>query len=353
MTFCSVLLAVLIFCFKKREPTTIAAGEGRVIDTSWLRGNPHPLTPVKDVRPADQTFLTFPEWYLVFSPEEQAEYFKHRTSTSFPFMEHVAQFWQSYRIVNNQIKDVFPPNKGYHLMIWVIGTSTTAEYAIKEWYETVVGRLTDTKVAITAEDRFNAAFTGDYVRFIKDRPWYEYNFTKRLKTLWSEVPVSGGHLLRAMERRYILSSELIVKAAYGKLIGLGTKTVYDEAMPTTGVVVDSLSISSASTGQKLPDGSTLVYLPRYDRFKDTTIPLADAGVHFKEVAGNNSAILFTVIVPDSINLNPANAKLLFTQPIASDRTKKRLAFVTTVPLLGQLLHELGGCKVFVEHVFDY
>ena len=29
-------------------------------------------TPVEDRRPPDQTFLTYPEWFLVFSPAEYA-----------------------------------------------------------------------------------------------------------------------------------------------------------------------------------------------------------------------------------------------------------------------------------------
>jgi len=53
----------------KKKATTIAAGEGKVVPKDWLIQNRNPLTPKEDQRPADQTFLTFPEWYLVFSPE--------------------------------------------------------------------------------------------------------------------------------------------------------------------------------------------------------------------------------------------------------------------------------------------
>lgn len=127
--------------FFKRQPSTIAAGKGLVIPKEWLVANKNPITPAKDVRPADQTFLTFPEWFLVFSPEEQANYFKQHTATTFPYMRHTSQIWKSYRIVNKQIKGNFPTNWGYHFMIWVIGVSTTVEYTAKSWYETIVGRL--------------------------------------------------------------------------------------------------------------------------------------------------------------------------------------------------------------------
>ena len=132
LTLISLALAVVIFVSKRKNHTTIASGEGLVVPKEWLKANAQPLTPIKDVRPPDQTFLTFPEWYLVFSPEEQAQYYTHATSTTFPFMTHTAQIWESYKIVNDQVKDNFPPNEGYHLMIRVIGVSASVEYSVKE-----------------------------------------------------------------------------------------------------------------------------------------------------------------------------------------------------------------------------
>src|SRR5690242_19631596 len=152
LTLVTLTVAVVVFVSKRNAPTTVAVKDGLVVPTEWLAINPAPLTPEGDRRPPDQTFLTFPEWFLVFSPEEQADYFEHSTSTTFPFMTHTDQIWDSYAIVNDQIKDNFPPNGGYHLMIWVIGVSSSVEYAVKAWYETVVGRLTDTGVPVTDED---------------------------------------------------------------------------------------------------------------------------------------------------------------------------------------------------------
>ena len=140
LTLCSLFFSGLIF-FRKKYPSTITERDGLVINKDWLKQNENPLTPMEDRRPADQTFLTFPEWFLVFSPEEQANYYRQKTSTSFPFTIHIAQMWDSYRIVNNQIKEDFPVNRGYHFMIWVIASSSTVEYGMKALYETLIGRL--------------------------------------------------------------------------------------------------------------------------------------------------------------------------------------------------------------------
>jgi hypothetical protein len=338
LTLCSIGLAACFLYFKKRNPTTIATSESLAIPNDWLVTNKNPKTPKADVRLADQTFLTFPEWFLVFSPEEQANYFKHYTATTFPFMSHTAQIWQSYKIVNDQIKNNFPTNTGYHFMIWVIGTSASVEYSIKAIYETIIGRITDTGEPTTDEDTFNAKFTQEYVDFIKDRPWYEFDFKSRLKELYSSTSFWGSNFLRKIERKYILTSELLVKYVYGKLIGLGTKQVYDVALPTTAVILDNDSLQN---------------LPRYDKFADAAIAIAKRGHTFKEIAGNNSAILLTVLVPANNEINFKNAKTIFIQPISSDLTTKRIALAIPVKYLSSLLIQLDTNKIKVEHVFDY
>lgn len=338
MTFCSVVMSACIFFFKKRPPTLLAAGEGRIVPGEWLTANTRPYSPAADVRPADQTFLTFPEWFLVFSPEEQAAYFKHHTATTFPYMSHTAQIWQSYRVVHQQVKDVFPPNKGYHFMIWVIGTSASIEYSVKAWYETIVGRLTDTHESVTEEDCFNATFTEDYVRFIKDRPWYEYDFKKQLGDLWTNTSLFGDDFMRKLERRYFLTSELLVKWGYGKLIGIGTESVYGAAVPTTAVVLAN---------------DSLVYLPRYARFAEAAHEITGKGFTFKEIAGNHSAILVTVVTSSTKAYIWNPARQLFIQPMASRPGWQRVALVVPGPELHLLLKGLAEQSLAPEHIFDY
>jgi hypothetical protein len=338
LTLCSIILSFGIFFLKKRKPTTIASGEGLVVKKGWLKQNKTPLTPKNDCRPADQTFLTFPEWYLVFSPEEQANYFKKHTSSTFPFMSHTAQIWESYKIVNNQIKGNFPTNKGYHFMIWVIGSSASVEYATKAWYETIIGRITDTYEVKTEEDKFNSKFTQEYVDFIKNKPWYEFDFKSHLKYLWTSVPFNHDNFLRQLERKYMLTSELLVKYTYGQLIGLGTKQVYGEALPTTAVVLGN---------------DSLQYLPRYDRFANAATELSKKGHVFKEIAGNNSAILLTILVPSDHLINIENTNIVFVQPISSDQAMRRIVLATPVTYLSSLLKQLESKKIKVEHVFDY
>lgn len=338
LTLGSVALAAGIFFFKSRPVITTPAMDGQVVPKEWLTPNAETLTPVADRRPPDQTFLTFPEWFLVFSPEEQAAYFAQHTSTSFPFLQHVSQFWRSYAIMKDQTGGNFPPNPGYHLMICVIGASTTVEYAVKSWYEVLIGRITDTGDPVTGEDRFNARYAADYVAFIKDQPWYAFDFKRRLEALWTDVGLSHDHPLRALERRYLLTTELLVKWGYGKLIGFGTKEVYGAALPTTAVVLD--------------DGSVR-HLPRYDRFAGAAMDLASGRRSFQEIAGNRSAILVTILVPANAIPTFSDTRPVFTQVITSDPTRMRIALATPVASLASLLRQCREQEMAVEHIFDF
>lgn len=355
LTLCSVFMALAIFLSKKKKPSTIATGDGLVIKKEWLTENKNPVTPKEYCRPADQTFLTFPEWYLVFSPDEQAQYFKHTTATTFPYTIHTAQIWQSYKIVCDQIRDNYVYNGGYHFMIWVIGTSASVEYTIKAWYEKIIGRLTDTYRAVTDEDKFNATYTQHYVDFIKDRPWYEFNFKNELTALYKTTSIVDKYFFRKMERKYILTSELIVKIVYGKLIGLGTASVYDAALPTTEVLVDSLAsnIGSLKLINTYENKMALISLPRYHKFNDAICNLAQQGFTFKEIAGNNSAILITVLAPENTNITYKNCQTVFVQSISSQRQMERIAIAVPVKDLNTLIIQLENEKIEIEHIFDF
>jgi len=359
LTLLSVFLSIVVFAIKNKKPSTIPAGKGLLVDKTWLHANPNSLTPVNDRRPPDQTFLTYPEWFLVFSPAEQADYFTHTTSTSFPYLKHLDQLWKGYGVVYYQIRGNYPFNGGYHVMIVVIAGSTTVEYTIKSWYETVVGRMTNPKggSVVTDEDRLNAAYMQHYVNFIVQKPWYEFDFNHELKQLWTATPFFGPHFLRKIERRYYLTTELAVKSAYGWLIGLGTKATYNVALDNTTVITDKLPDNTSNIGEirnskQLPDGSFLIDLPRYAAFNPIACKLANENITFKEIAGNNAAIMLTVLT-NQVLLPVDSAKVLFTQPIETKPGLNRVALVTTVANLSKVVKALLKRNVQIEHIYDY
>jgi hypothetical protein len=315
------------------------------------------LTPPEYRRPTEQTFLTFPEWFLVHSPAEYAAFVKGHPPSEFPFLGHVRQFWTSYRKVAEATRE-YPLNTEYHVMIGVIGVSTTIEYGLRSAYETVVGRVTELAAGgRTSEEAFAARVAQDYVDFIRRRPWYEFDFASRLRGLWKDTSFFGKDPLRKWERKYALTTEYGAKAIYGWLLGSASQAAYGEAGSVTAVVLDR---RPAALEAELPefhalrtfdDGSVLATVPRYYDFRRYASALAARGVSFREIAGNRSVILVTALVP--AGWAPREGKALFTQPLLTRPGRMRVALVVPVASLAKSLERFRKDGDEVEHVYDY
>ncbi|MCW7465053.1 hypothetical protein EHQ75_14605 [Leptospira levettii] len=353
-TLISFSLSICIWTTKQSSTEYIEK-----VPNEWMVNDTKTYTPKEHIRPGDQTFLTFPEWYLVHSPKEQAMYFRSNTSSTFPYWEHVLQLWKSYMIVSDQILESYEFNYGYHLMIVVLTVSTTVEYGAKQVYEKMIGRITSNSEdqALTEEDQFNAKFTQSYVDFILQTPWYEYNFFQELKTLWIDVPLFGDHMIRKWERRYYLTTDIFVKAVYGFLIKKATKATYEDPILGTAIVLDE----SIPTNDKIQllngnDPFHSVYLiPRYADFHPTLESiLIGKTVELQEIAGNSSATLVTVLLKKNESLPKIpDSKTVFRQDIMTRPGENRYALVSKVQNLKSMLEILREQNIEIEHIYDF
>jgi len=312
-------------------------------------------------RPADQTFLTYPEWFLVFSPDERARYLEaQRPPSRFPYLGHVAELWDGYAAVRDAIR-AYPFNAGYHVMIVVIASSTTVEYGLQAAYESLVGRAFEALPRAAPEEALAARGARAYVNFIEVRPWYEFDFASWLRALWKEPIAFEATLPRALERRFWLTTEYGGKALYGAAIAKATAASYAPAEPTTRIVVDALPTDAEHTLRlehvtTMSDG-VVADAPRYQAFTESALALARKGVRFRRIAGNDGEIALTVIAPRAWSVaagRPAHYRSLFAQPILTQPDRERAMLVTTVPRLSETLLDLQRAPgVTVEHVFDY
>jgi len=314
-------------------------------------------------RDGGQTFLSHPEWYIVYSSDEYAAFIQHRLPTEFPYLASIGQYWANYREVMDLTEGQYPFNWGYQLMLGVIGVSYSAELAIKSLYENTIGRFTGwtSGHAPSDEDRYAAAVAADYGRFIHIRPWYEYRFAPHLGRLWSEVPRWGDYPVRKWERKLILSAEYGIKALYATLIEKATRAGYTPQDERIRMVMTigrgSLpgSLSQVERVASLDSVNTLVASPRYDVFRDLLIDLARSGaaVRIKEIAGN-SEIFLTGVAPASWQYAGIDAVVAYALPLPTDATKKRVAVRAPVR---QLLPFLAGVdaegQLTVDHIYDY
>lgn len=247
-----------------------------------------PLTPAKQRRLPDNTYLTYPEWFLVFSPREYAAYVREHRPTDFPYLGHLVQFWTGYAVANRQAQP-YGFNFDYHLMNFIIGASTTAEFLVKASYEATVGRVSDALAfgGMSDEDRFSARQSADYAKLLDTKAWYDYPYFDDLKGLW-RLPVFGWGFLRKWERRYILSTDYAFKGVYGHLMYQAARASYEPEVPQTALI----------------DSQGEYSLPRYQAFQDEALALARQGVQFQEIAGNRQGIMVCYQAPAGLEGAP-------------------------------------------------
>ena len=314
-------------------------------------------------RDEGQTFLTHPEWYIVYSSDEYAAWMKTRLPTDFPYLASIGQFWTDYHEVGSLTSHAYPFNGGYHAMLAVIGTSYSAELALKGIYENTIGRLSGWTAGheLTDEDRYAAAMAEDYGRFIHVYPWYQYPFGAKLRGVWADVPAWGAHPIRKWERKLFLSVEYGIKAAYASIIGMGTAAAYGTEDDRMQLVATGWSDSLAAAypavkvRAQLDSQHVLLAAPRYDLFRDILLRLASTGapVHLTEIAGNDD-ILLTGVAPAAWRSPTPAGQVLFAMPLPSDVSRQRVAMRVRVPdLLATLALLQSEQGLAVDHIYDY
>ena len=310
-------------------------------------------------RPESGTYLTFPEWYLVFNPQEYAQSLAQHPPSRFPYFKSIDQLWTGYAEVYGATKRTYPFDPGKHLMVMVISTSSTVEFTIKGVYENTVGRLSELSAGNhrTSEDDYAAQVAKDYGDFIPTLPWFEFPFGHKLTKLWSQNRFFGRHFPRKLERKFFLSLEYGVKSLYAGVIRLASHAVYGVADTEVYATVHDIPENAFDNPnvkkiKSLSDGSFVITVPHYQGFTDTIPLLARQGVQFDDIAGNDE-ILLTIIASADWTYDLAAGNQLFTMELLSDTDSKRVAIQAPVKSLGALLREIETKHLRIEHLYDY
>jgi hypothetical protein len=312
------------------------------------------------VRLQDQTYLTLPEWYIVYSSDEYAAFIQENPPSQFPYFGAIGQYWRSYRNVCGVTRGVYPFNTLYHFTLFVIGPSFTVENTVRGLYEKTLGWATEWTSGgePTEEELYARAVALDYGNFIHTIPWFKYPFADRLRELWTTTGWWGANPIRKWERKWALSLEYGVKALYGRLLNSGAEVTYEpEQMEILAVVMgvtpeiqarhDDLRIV-----QPLDPAMMIVGLPRYEAFTKLVPALAKEGVRFVEIAGNKT-IMLTALTPRDWVYDLDAGELLFALPILTQPDRQRVAINTPVASLHEILAGLEQPGLQFEHLYDY
>jgi hypothetical protein len=311
-------------------------------------------------------YLTHPEWDLVYSSEAYARWLEQgKKPSGFPYVGSVGTFWRSYLGTYGAAKERYDVDAGTHVMLGVIGTSTAIEYGLKGLYENTIGRLSELNFPDggTAEDKYAAQVARDYAMLIATKGWYEFGFMDALEGLWTQVPMTGPGFFRKWERRFALSAEYLVKAAYASVIGAGTAAGYapDETTRYALAVGWSDSLAAADSShpgfravKQLDRGYTLLAVPRYDPYRDALLALSDHAdrVRLAEIDGNE-VVTVSGTAPVAWK-TPARTSVVVAYRQPDEPVRTRMLLRVQARDLLDVLHGLrAGGQFRVEHIYDY
>jgi hypothetical protein len=311
-------------------------------------------------RPESKTYLTVPEWYIVYSTDEYGEFIQDNSSSDFPYFRAVGQYWQSYVEVCRQIRGRYPFNGDSHFTLAFIGVSFTAENMLKGAYEGTIGRLTDwvSSPTPTEEETYAARVAQEYGAFMHETPWYFFPFRETLAGLWNETELWGPDPIRKWERKLALTVEYGGKLLYSSLTNLGAQAAYggadvEKIYAVVEGITEEMTNSDLEVVEVIPPDRQIIRITRFEYFSNTVPGLLERGVQLEEIAGNRE-ILFTLLGPEDANYDFVYGEYLFQLPILTQPGQTRVAVKVRVGDMTQFFEELWGREdVRFEHMYDY
>ena len=177
-----------------REPTTSVAADP----------SPYQIEDPGYRRAEGDSYLTYPEWYIVHAYTDLAGVTRQSSESAFGYSASIAGFWHSLCRSTRAASRVGPLTADQKTTNYIIGLSFTAELVIIGAWEHTIGAVTAwlRGPRRTAEDEFALAFADDYAAFLQQTPWYRYPFGPQLLRFWRETPLGQGNLARSLERRF-------------------------------------------------------------------------------------------------------------------------------------------------------
>ncbi|MBO6901488.1 MAG: hypothetical protein JJ864_09080 [Rhizobiaceae bacterium] len=309
-------------------------------------------------RPEVSTFLTYPEWAIVYAAREYAGLVADASPRAFPYWAYIGRFWRDYALMVRATAD-YGFNVQNHLMLMVIGISHTVEHAVQWSYENTVGWLTELTAMFqpVPEDTYQTAVSAEYAAFLDQVPWYRFPYGEKRAGLWDTGPASGFAAIRSWERKLGFGLAYSIKQGYADLIKSGLDATSEAAHLDIHVWAQG-AVAAAIAGEPDTelveeigaDGAVFV-TRRYQVFTDMIPRLIERGMRFVEIGGNR--IIFLTLTADEEIAAPEGTQAVFDYALPADRSMRRIGLIVPVGELHTALPELTRAGAVLEHVYDY
>lgn len=299
-------------------------------------------------RPESRTLLTYPEWYIVHAYEDYGRVLETGDPHEYKFLTGISGFWGSLCSLSKATGTLGPVDGSTKQMVYVIGVSFTAELLAKAAYEETLGRLF---AAFRGQDRapldgISAQQAKAYAEFLQQVPWYKWDFRADAQTLVD----NGTGSLRDRERQLALGIEYRMKAAYAEVIAAAVAGVGGDALTLRMVVdgVDTETLAHLDGVTVIDETSSGIEIEtiRYRALTHLTLEMANSGVEFVEIAGNDEIMM--TILSDA----PEHPNAIYSDTRQGFEDYRHL-ILTRVHDLSAGLRALDGSTARLEHIHDY
>jgi hypothetical protein len=291
------------------------------------------------------TFFTFPEWYIVYSFEDFGHFLDSSSESQFGYLSHILGFWRSFCTINRAVPATDESLGDVKSMIYVIGVSYSAEYAIKGF------------PVRTPQDDYARTVLQDYAAFLYTIPWYKYPFGEKLHGLMA-ISAPTPSRIRTWERDFALGAEYFIKIGYAWLIQKALDASSDDEPRDIMFVVATLPPATLAKEPRIKQVRALtpewqlVQTPRYKDLTEIVQGLLDQGLPIAEIAGNHE-ILITVIAPKSATLDVKDTTELFSLDLDAKPGFRRAGLRARIDRLVDINGALKARGASIEHFYDY
>ena len=278
-------------------------------------------------RPEAFTYLTLPEWLIVYGGDEYGQFIARQSPSGFRPSGPRSQSWSGYGSVCGITKCEYrrngvSPNARHHRR------QLTAENIMKGLYEGSIGRVTNGWRRVTRPRTRMRYERRRYGTFMHTTPWYN-------SPSGPNWPGSGGDASMGTAHPSEMGATVL---PHGRIRVQGGLRMADRRGDRCGVRARGPRIHASiedvppavfadgrvQSVRRVGQTGHIVTMPRYEAFTQTALAMHAQGVRFLNIAGNDE-ILVTAIGPAGRAADVAPARVAARTPLATDPARVRLA----------------------------
>ncbi len=306
------------------------------------------ILPPQHHRDEGRTLLTYPEWHIVHAYDDYAKVISDGDPHDYRYLSSIGGFWTSLC----SLSKASGPHGGFpgafKQTIYTIRVSFTAELLAKMLYEETIGRAAtllrgDARAPL---DDLSAKQATQYSQFLRQVPWYRWDFPKDRAALIE----AKADVLRDRERRFTLGIEYATKAQYARVIAAAVANMEPDALRLRIIVagLTEQQLAGLEDVQVIATRAQGIEIdtPRYRALTKLLLKMAQAGGDFVEIAGNDDILFSMMSQTPSFDA----ALYSFVRQGYDDTPHLVLLPVTD---LAQTLRGLDGDTLRLEHLHDY